>query len=105
VTRIAEFGAFVELEPGIEALAHASTFPADRARNWSSQVSVGMTAAFEIQSIDVERKRIGVAPLPEGSSRAAALEDQGTGTAKPAEGFGASLGDKLRGAIKSSQKP
>ena len=29
VTRIAEFGAFVELEPGIEALAHASTFPAD----------------------------------------------------------------------------
>ena len=26
VTRIAEFGAFVELEPGIEALAHASTF-------------------------------------------------------------------------------
>jgi small subunit ribosomal protein S1 len=26
VTRIAEFGAFVELEPGVEALAHASTF-------------------------------------------------------------------------------
>ena len=26
VTRIAEFGAFVELEPGIEGLAHASTF-------------------------------------------------------------------------------
>jgi small subunit ribosomal protein S1 len=27
VTRLAEFGAFVELEPGIEALAHVSTFP------------------------------------------------------------------------------
>ena len=26
VTRVAEFGAFVELEPGVEALAHASTF-------------------------------------------------------------------------------
>ena len=26
VTRVADFGAFVELEPGIEALAHASTF-------------------------------------------------------------------------------
>ena len=39
VTRLAEFGAFVELEPGIEGLAHASTFPADRARNWSSQVA------------------------------------------------------------------
>jgi small subunit ribosomal protein S1 len=104
VTRIAEFGAFVELEPGIEALAHASTFAADRARNWSSQVSVGMIGAFEIQSIDVERKRIGVAPLPEGSSRAAALEDQRTGTPKPAEGFGASLGDKLRGALKPNKQ-
>jgi small subunit ribosomal protein S1 len=104
VTRIADFGAFVELEPGIEALAHASTFPADRARNWASQVPVGMTGAFEIQSIDVERKRIGVAPLPEGSSRAAALlgEDRSE-PAPPADGFGSSLGDKLRGAIKSSQ--
>ena len=27
VTRVAEFGAFVELEPGVEGLAHASTFP------------------------------------------------------------------------------
>ena len=26
VTRLAEFGAFVELEPGVEGLAHASTF-------------------------------------------------------------------------------
>jgi small subunit ribosomal protein S1 len=105
VTRIAEFGAFVELEPGIEALAHASTFPADRARNWAAQVSVGMTGAFEIQSIDVERKRIGVAPLPEGSSRAAALlGDDKADQAPPADGFGSSLGDKLRGAIKSSRK-
>ena len=32
VTRVAEFGAFVELEPGIEGLAHASTFaPTGRA--------------------------------------------------------------------------
>jgi small subunit ribosomal protein S1 len=105
VTRIAEFGAFVELEPGIEALAHASTFPADRARNWATQLAVGMTGAFEIQSIDVERKRIGVAPLPEGSSRAAALlGDDRAGQPPPADGFGSSLGDKLRGAFKSSPK-
>ena len=36
VTRIAEFGAFVELEPGIEGLAHASTFaPTGRSDGWS----------------------------------------------------------------------
>ena len=106
VTRIADFGAFVELEPGIEALAHASTFPADRARNWASQVSVGMTGAFEIQSIDVERKRIGVAPLPEGSSRAAALlgEDRSE-PAPPTNGFRSSLADKLRGAMEPRKRP
>ena len=37
VTRIAEFGAFVELEPGVEGLAHASTFaPTGRSEGWSA---------------------------------------------------------------------
>ena len=72
VTRVAEFGAFVELEPGIEALAHASTFaPTGRAGGWAKSVAVGMTGAFEILSIDTAQKRIGVALVDEGSSRAA----------------------------------
>lgn len=71
VTRLAEFGAFVELEPGVEGLAHASTFaPTGRRGGWSSQVAAGVSAAFEILSIDPEKKRIGVALLPEGSARA-----------------------------------
>jgi small subunit ribosomal protein S1 len=71
VTRLAEFGAFVELEPGVEALAHASTFaPTGRAQGWASQVAPGTTATFEILSVDLEKKRIGVALLPEGSARA-----------------------------------
>ena len=45
VTRVADFGAFVELEPGIEALAHASTFPPTGRRNgWTAAVPVGLTA-------------------------------------------------------------
>jgi small subunit ribosomal protein S1 len=72
VARIAEFGAFVELEPGIEGLAHASTFaPTGRAGGWAKSVAVGMTGAFEILSIDLAQKRIGVALVEEGSSRAA----------------------------------
>jgi small subunit ribosomal protein S1 len=72
VTRVAEFGAFVELEPGIEGLAHASTFaPTGRTRGWAESVAVGMTGAFEILNIDTAQKRIGVALLEEGSSRAA----------------------------------
>lgn len=71
VTRVADFGAFVELEPGVEALAHASTFaPTGRSGGWARSVTPGMTGAFEILSIDLEKKRIGVALLEEGSSRA-----------------------------------
>ena len=71
VTRVAEFGAFVELEPGVEGLAHASTFaPTGRSEGWSDSVAPEMTAAFEILSIDLEKKRIGVALVPEGSARA-----------------------------------
>ena len=74
VTRIADFGAFVELEPGIEALAHVSTFPptgkTGKAGGWSRSIAVGMTGAFEVLSVDPEKKRIGVAMVEEGSSRA-----------------------------------
>ncbi len=72
VTRLAEFGAFVELEPGVEGLAHASTFaPTGGSEGWSALVAPEMTGAFEILSIDLEKRRIGVALVPEGSARAA----------------------------------
>ena len=52
-------------------MAHASTFaPTGRSQGWSTQVAPGTTGAFEILSIDLEKKRIGVALLPEGSTRA-----------------------------------
>ena len=72
ITRVAEFGAFVEFEPGIEGLAHASTFaPTGRTGGWAKSVAVGMSGAFEILNIDAAQKRIGVALVEEGSSRAA----------------------------------
>ncbi|MEI6670237.1 MAG: S1 RNA-binding domain-containing protein [Acidobacteriota bacterium] len=78
ITRHAEFGAFVELEPGIEGLAHVSTFaPTGRAGGWSRSAPVGTTAAFEIVTIDLDKKRMGVALVPEGSARAdAAVRSQ-----------------------------
>lgn len=76
VTRQADFGAFVELEPGVEALAHVSTFaPTGRSQGWTSLAPVGFTGMFEILSIDPEKKRIGVALLPEGSARAGASSE------------------------------
>jgi small subunit ribosomal protein S1 len=111
VTRLAEFGAFVELAPGIEGLAHASTFPPTGRRDaWAALVPVGTTAAFEILSVDPVQKRIGVALVEEGSARAAeasggAPADESAGAragtptpAAPSPGIG-SLADKLREAF------
>jgi small subunit ribosomal protein S1 len=96
VTRVAEFGAFVELEPGIEGLAHSSTFaPTGRSQGWATQVSPGMTGAFEILSIDLEKKRIGVALVPEGSSRA----DSATSSAP-----GIVPGARLTGKVERHEK-
>ncbi len=104
VTRITEFGAFVEIAPGIEALAHASTFETTgRADTWSRDVAPGMTAVFEILSVDPEKRRIGVARLPEGSARAGTAAAQPDGTEAPGEGFG-SLAEKLRGALGPREK-
>jgi small subunit ribosomal protein S1 len=101
VTRVAEFGAFVELEPGIEGLAHASTFPPTGSpRGWAKAVPPGTTATFEILSIDIAQKRIGLTPVEEGRSRNE-IEDS-VPPAVDAETKGAlgSLGDKLRDALK-----
>src|SRR4051812_34076052 len=101
VTRVAEFGAFVEFEPGIEGLAHASTFPpTGRNDEWRKSVPAGTTGTFEILVIDLEKKRIGVAWRPEGD---AVREYSEREEAAPAERLG-SLADKLRGALSPRDK-
>jgi small subunit ribosomal protein S1 len=76
VTRIAEFGAFVELEPGVEGLAHLSAFaPTAKRDGWKAAVPPGAVVAIEILSIDPEKKRIGVAVLEAGSTRAQGAGD------------------------------
>jgi small subunit ribosomal protein S1 len=109
VTRRAEFGAFVELEPGVEGLAHASTFaPTGHSKGWTTLVAAGMTAAFEILSIDLEKKRIGLALVEQDSAQAAGPVPQQSelmperADVAPPEGFG-SLADKLR-ALKPREK-
>jgi small subunit ribosomal protein S1 len=71
VTRVAEFGVFVELQPGIEALAHASTFPPTGKRDaWKETIAAGDQVAVELLSFEPERRRIGVAIVDEDSARA-----------------------------------
>ena len=104
VTRVTEFGAFVELAPGIEALAHVSTFaPTGRSDDWKTSVGVGLVVAVEILSIDLEKKRIGVAVVPSDLGQDDVREYAERETESSSERFG-SIADKLQGALKPRDK-
>ena len=58
VTRIADFGAFVELEPGLEGLIHVSELDHKRVRHPSDVVKVHQVVTAQVLEVDVERKRV-----------------------------------------------
>jgi len=60
VTRVADFGAFVELEPGVEGLIHISELSTQRVQRVRDIVSEGQTVEVEILNVDPVARRIGL---------------------------------------------
>jgi small subunit ribosomal protein S1 len=58
VSRIADFGAFVELEPGMEGLVHISELAWRRVASVNEVLSLGETRDFQVMEVDVKRKRV-----------------------------------------------
>jgi small subunit ribosomal protein S1 len=58
VTRLADFGAFVELEPGIEGLIHVSELAPQRVWRVADIVQEGQEVKVMILSVDKEKRRI-----------------------------------------------
>ncbi|MEI7688277.1 MAG: S1 RNA-binding domain-containing protein [Planctomycetota bacterium] len=58
VTRTAEFGAFVELEPGIEGLVHVSELAGKRVWRVADVAKEGQEVTVKVLSIDPENRRI-----------------------------------------------
>ena len=58
VVRIADFGAFVELEPGLDGLVHISQCAVNRVEKVADAVKVGETVRVKVLSVDTEHKRI-----------------------------------------------
>ena len=58
VSRIADFGAFVELEPGVEGLVHISELAWKRVRTVGDVLAVGQSEEFKVLEVDANRKRI-----------------------------------------------
>ncbi len=109
VVRVEPFGAFVELAPGVEALAHRSTVQAHGGSvHWTDAARRGASLDMEIVSIDPDKRRIGVAPAaadtqdrPGEDEPGSRVEAEDPPSAEP--GFG-SLADKLRGALEGKRK-
>jgi small subunit ribosomal protein S1 len=60
VTRTADFGAFVELEPGVEGLIHVSELSTQRVRRVREVVQEGQQVEVEVLSVDPASRRIGL---------------------------------------------
>lgn len=58
VVRINDFGAFVELEPGVDGLVHISKISHERIENPAQVLEVGQEIKAKILSVDAEKKRI-----------------------------------------------
>ncbi|MEM1009058.1 MAG: S1 RNA-binding domain-containing protein, partial [Myxococcota bacterium] len=58
VVRLEGFGAFVELIPGVEGLAHISELSFKRLKHAREAVSVGERKTFKILQIDPEKRRV-----------------------------------------------
>ena len=88
VTRLMEFGAFVELEPGIEGLIHVSELSPNRVRRVADIVQPEQAVEVRILKIEPEAKKIALSlrPLPSASPAAVAAADEGEDDEEDADG-------------------
>ncbi len=90
VLRLADFGAFIELAPDIQALAPAREFPPST-DGWSVGLEPGKQGQWLVLSVDPAERRIAVAPAPEDPAAAQLELEQGaklTGRVQRVEKFG-----------------
>jgi small subunit ribosomal protein S1 len=86
VTRLMEFGAFVELEPAVEGLIHISELSLSRVRRVGDVVKAGQDVQVMVLSVDPEQRRISLslkAALPEEPEESAEEEDEGPAEPPP----------------------
>ena len=60
-----EFGAFVELEPGLEGLIHISELSPTRVRRVADIVKLGQEVEVRVLKVEPEIKRIALSLLPD----------------------------------------
>ncbi len=105
VVRIMDFGAFVELEPGIDGLVHVSQLSRERVDRIQNAVNIGDSFPVRVLSVDLSARRISLSKLDEhgallGSEDAAdagAVREMIQGT--QSQSLGTNLGNLFKQAM------
>jgi ribosomal protein S1 len=95
VLKVLDFGAFVELEKGIEGLVHVSEISEEHVEDPRTVLTPGSTVKVQVLHSDSAERKIGLSIKT--ASRAKEMADA-QGYATPNAG-GATLGDKFRGKL------
>jgi small subunit ribosomal protein S1 len=100
VTKLTDFGAFVELEEGIEGLIYVSEIADHRIEKPADVLKVGDKVRAEILSIEPKDRRIGLSIKQLGRSEERANYEKYMGEGSKKTSMGDLLGDKLKAALK-----
>jgi small subunit ribosomal protein S1 len=96
VLKVMDFGAFVELEKGVEGLVHVSEIAEERIEDPRGHLTEGQEAKVQIISLDPSERKIGLSI--KGAVRAQEMADA-QGYAVGSNTGGATLGDVMRGKL------
>lgn len=101
VTKLADFGAFVEIEEGIEGLIYVSELADHRVEKPSDVLKVGDQVRAEILTIEPKERRIGLSIKQLGRTEERSNYETYIGERSKKTSMGDILGDKLKAALKS----
>lgn len=100
VTKLTDFGAFVEIEEGIEGLIYVSEIADHRIEKPSDILKVGEEVRAEILSIEAKERRIGLSIKQLSRTEERANYETYVGERSKKTSMGDILGEKLKGALK-----
>jgi len=107
VTKLASFGAFVELEGGIDGLIHISELSGERVNRVKDVVQVGDMVKARVKNISIEDRRIGLSmkdDSEDSDSSAAAAPASAPVSSSPSGGNLGGFGHALDAALKASDE-
>src|SRR3984885_13329009 len=103
ITKLTDFGAFMEIEEGVEGLIYVSEIADHRIEKPSDILKAGDTVRAEILSIEPKERRIGLSIKQLGRTEERANYDTYAGDKSKKTSMGDILGDKLKAALKKDE--